>query len=720
MFSNASLALAVLTGAAPQAQTAAPAKPKAIDPANFDTTAKPCEDFYQLRERRVARRAPDPGRPQPVRRFDELSDRNRDVVKKILEETSAKTDWPKGSPEQKVSDFYATGMDAAAAIEKAGAAPLAPTFATIAKLKTADDLPAVLAELHLSGVNAGFGFRVAQDARNSHALHRDPEPGRPRPPRPRLLPQGRPEVEGPARGVPRPRREDARARRRHTGDGEGRGRRRAWRSRRSSRRPRSRASRTATRRRPTTRGPSPRSNAEAAGFDFTRFLADLGRLRGRRGQRPPARASSRRFAALARSVPPAEWRTYLRWHAARSRGAASSRRPSRTRTSPSTGRSSTARPSRRSAGGASRPRRTTALGEAVGPIYVARAFSPQAKERMKRPRREHARRAQGAHRGAPVDERRDEGPGPEEARRLRREDRLPGHLARLLGARDLARRPVSPRTSAARRVFETKRNLAKLGKPIDRTEWGMTPPTVNAYYNSIDERDRLPGRHPPAAVLLRGRGRRRELRRDRRRDRPRDDARLRRLGQPVRRGRQPQELVDAGGPQGLRGAHGAHREAVRRLQAARRTRPSTASSRSARTSATSAASRSPTRRCRRRSPGKPQAKIDGFTPEQRFFLSYATIWRSQYRDEAHARPAQHEPAQPRALARDRPALEPARVLRRVRLRRGRADAPRGGRPAEHLVADGGAIIPCRCAASLSSSPSSSSPPPPVTVRGGIR
>src|ERR1017187_1420292 len=34
------------------------------------------------------------------------------------------------------------------------------------------------------------------------------------------------------------------------------------------------------------------------------------------------------------------------------------------------------------------------------------------------------------------------------------------------------------------RVFETKRNLAKLGKPIDRTEWGMTPPTVNAYYNS--------------------------------------------------------------------------------------------------------------------------------------------------------------------------------------------------------------------------------------------
>src|SRR5438094_8024541 len=31
--------------------------------------------------------------------------------------------------------------------------------------------------------------------------------------------------------------------------------------------------------------------------------------------------------------------------------------------------------------------------------------------------------------------------------------------------------------------FEAKRELNKIGKPVDRTEWGMTPPTVNAYYN---------------------------------------------------------------------------------------------------------------------------------------------------------------------------------------------------------------------------------------------
>ena len=66
--------------------------------------------------------------------------------------------------------------------------------------------------------------------------------------------------------------------------------------------------------------------------------------------------------------------------------------------------------------------------------------------------------------------------------------------------------------------------MSKIGKPVDKTEWGMTPQTVNAYYDPLAERDRLPGRHPAAAVL-RSEGRRRgELRRDRRRDRPRDDA----------------------------------------------------------------------------------------------------------------------------------------------------------------------------------------------------
>jgi endothelin-converting enzyme/putative endopeptidase len=47
------------------------------------------------------------------------------------------------------------------------------------------------------------------------------------------------------------------------------------------------------------------------------------------------------------------------------------------------------------------------------------------------------------------------------------------------------------------RTFETLRQLAKIGKPVDRTEWSMTPPTVNAYYNSSMNEMNF-----PAGVLL--------------------------------------------------------------------------------------------------------------------------------------------------------------------------------------------------------------------------
>ena len=140
--------------------------PKPIDPADFDTSAQPCVDFYQYANGTWLAAHQIPADRSRYGSFDMLADRNREVVKKILEETAAKTDWPKGSNEQKVSDFYATGMDAAAR-EKAGAAPLAHAFAAIAKVRTVDDLPAVLADLHLSGAQPGFGFRVAQDARDS-------------------------------------------------------------------------------------------------------------------------------------------------------------------------------------------------------------------------------------------------------------------------------------------------------------------------------------------------------------------------------------------------------------------------------------------------------------------------------------------------------------------------------------------------------------------------
>jgi endothelin-converting enzyme/putative endopeptidase len=41
-------------------------------------------------------------------------------------------------------------------------------------------------------------------------------------------------------------------------------------------------------------------------------------------------------------------------------------------------------------------------------------------------------------------------------------------------------------------TFEYRRQLAKIGKPVDKTEWGMTPPTVNAYYNPFENNINFP------------------------------------------------------------------------------------------------------------------------------------------------------------------------------------------------------------------------------------
>jgi putative endopeptidase len=55
-------------------------------------------------------------------------------------------------------------------------------------------------------------------------------------------------------------------------------------------------------------------------------------------------------------------------------------------------------------------------------------------------------------------------------------------------------------------AFEVQRQRNKIGKPTDKKDWEMTPPTVNAYYRAEHERHQLPRRHPSASVLRQGYG----------------------------------------------------------------------------------------------------------------------------------------------------------------------------------------------------------------------
>ena len=68
--------------------------PKAIDLRNMDTSVKPCDDFYQYGDGNWIKANPVPADKSRWGSFEELADRNRDTLKAILDEVSAKKDWP--------------------------------------------------------------------------------------------------------------------------------------------------------------------------------------------------------------------------------------------------------------------------------------------------------------------------------------------------------------------------------------------------------------------------------------------------------------------------------------------------------------------------------------------------------------------------------------------------------------------------------------------------
>ena len=140
------------------------------------------------------------------------------------------------------------------------------------------------------------------------------------------------------------------------------------------------------------------------------------------------------------------------------------------------------------------------LGELLAQPYVAARFAGDSKERANGLVQSIAVAMRRELRGAAVDGRGDAQGGADEAQSgAPREGRLPGQVA-VVHDFEVGRTSYAQNSMAADR-FEQHRQLAKIGKPVDRTEWGMTPQTVNAYYNPTLNEIVLPGGHPAAAVL---------------------------------------------------------------------------------------------------------------------------------------------------------------------------------------------------------------------------
>ncbi len=98
-----------------------------------------------------------------------MQEANRDVLHGILEAAAANTNAAPGSNEQKIGTFYKSCMDRAT-IDAAGATPLDDAFARIAAVEKRSDLPAEIARLHAISADVFFQFSSTQDATNATAV----------------------------------------------------------------------------------------------------------------------------------------------------------------------------------------------------------------------------------------------------------------------------------------------------------------------------------------------------------------------------------------------------------------------------------------------------------------------------------------------------------------------------------------------------------------------
>jgi putative endopeptidase len=444
---------------------------------NLDKTCKPCDDFYEFAMGGWMKTNPIPAEYPTWGTFTQLRDGNLTAMHTILEGTAASKARP-GSDEQKIGDFYASCMDSSA-IDSAGLKPLGEDFAAIEAINDRRSLDAEIARLQREGANVVFRFGSVQDIQDSNrVIAAASQGGLGMPDRDYYL------------------RDDDKSKQlradylRHVakmfelaGDAP----------------ETSKAEADSVMGIETTLAKASRTRVELRDPEKNYNLLPLSEIRTltpdwswenylRAIAAPSVEQINIRqpdfFKAMNQeltSVPLADWKIYLRWHLLHASAPGLPEKfvnenfdfydrklsgtkeilPRWKRCVQSTDRN---------------------LGEALGKVYVDKYFPPAAKARAK----EMVNNL--------ISALRDDIPtldwmGPETKKEaLAKLQAFTVKIGYTDKFRDYSKLKID-RTSYADNVrrsfaFELARQLAKIGKPVDRTEWGMTPPTVNAYYNS--------------------------------------------------------------------------------------------------------------------------------------------------------------------------------------------------------------------------------------------
>ena len=468
------------------AQTAneAPKAPVSFDKSAFDTTVNPCQDFYQFACGGWRKANPIPPDKSRWGRFNELDEYNQGVLHVILEKAAAP--GKHDAIETKVGDFYAACMDETKA-DAAGAKPIQPQLDEIAKISDTKQLMLTIASLQNQSVPALFRFVVGVDQHNASQHLADVDQGG------LTLPDRDYYLKDDAKSVETRDKYVAHVQKVFELVGES-----ADQAAKDSKTVMEIETQLAKAAMDRTARRDPKATdhivavsellSSAPNFDFEEYFPATGVAKFDR-----VNISNPEFFKtvnpLISSISLDDWKTYLRWKVVNAAAPWLSK-PFFDENFEFSGRYMS---------GAKEPevrwKRCTrltdrSLGEALGRVYVDQTFGPEGKARTLK--MVHAIEHQMNN-----DIHNIEWMGPDTKKKAF--EKLEAVMNKI-GYPDKWKDYSSVKVTRTdllgniRRAdkFEIDRNHNKLNKPVDRTEWGMTPPTVNAYYNPTQNNINFP------------------------------------------------------------------------------------------------------------------------------------------------------------------------------------------------------------------------------------